>query len=134
MYDVSIVLAGLQRIEDTLCHIIERTSHIKTVNDFMTSPSGVDLLDMVCMRLLAIGETVKAIDKRTNGCLLSNYPDIPWRQIMGVRDRIAHNYFEVNPILIFGILKDNLQPLLVAIQQIKQDLEKAKGAIQENNG
>ncbi len=132
MYDVSIVLAGLQRIEDTLHHIIKRTSQIKTANDFMTSPSGVDLLDMVCMRLLAIGETVKAIDKRTDGCLLSDYPNIPWRQIMGVRDRIAHNYFEVNPVLIFGILKDNLQPLLATIQQIKRDLEKEKGEVQNN--
>ncbi|MDR0836285.1 MAG: DUF86 domain-containing protein [Tannerella sp.] len=94
------------------------------MDDFLTSPSGVDLLDMVCMRLLAVGETVKAIDRRTEGTLLSKYPDVPWRQIMGIRDRIAHNYFEINPLLIFGIIKDNIFPLQDTILRIKEELKK----------
>jgi uncharacterized protein with HEPN domain len=82
----------------------------------------VDLLDMVCMRLLAVGETTKAIDKRTNGNLLSQYPEIPWKQIMGLRDRIAHNYFEINPMLIFEVVQHNIHPLLDVICKIKQDM------------
>jgi hypothetical protein len=62
MYDASIVYNELQRIEYSLQHIIERTERIQTVNDFLTSPEGVDILDMVCMRLLAIGETRKTTE------------------------------------------------------------------------
>ncbi|GHT24183.1 hypothetical protein FACS189430_08660 [Bacteroidia bacterium] len=63
MYDVELALIDLQRIEKSLQHILDRTHHIQTSEHFMLSPEGVDLLDMVCMRLLAIGETVKALDK-----------------------------------------------------------------------
>jgi uncharacterized protein with HEPN domain len=122
MYDTLLIINDLQRIENSLQHIMERTAHIRTVDDFLTSPVGVDLLDMVCMRLLAVGETVKSIDKHTSGQLLSRYPEIPWRQIMGIRDRIAHNYFEVNPALIFEIIVNNILPLLEVIRSLKTEV------------
>jgi uncharacterized protein with HEPN domain len=46
-------------------------------------------LDGVCMNLLAVGETVKNIDKYTHKSLLVNYPSINWQDIMRLRDVIA---------------------------------------------
>jgi len=81
MYDKALVIDGLLDIEDTLLHIIERTSWIKTVDDFTTTPRGVDILDVATIRLMAVGEEIKKIDKRTKGQLLIQYPTIDWKEI-----------------------------------------------------
>ncbi|MDR2814791.1 MAG: DUF86 domain-containing protein, partial [Prevotellaceae bacterium] len=62
---------------------------MKSVSDFVTTPNGIFMLDAVCMNLLAVGEAVKIIDKRTDGKLLPNYLSIPWKDVMGMRDKIA---------------------------------------------
>ena len=47
------------------------------------------VLDGVCMKLIFIGESVKTIDKLSEGELFPLYPVIPWKEIMKLRDVIA---------------------------------------------
>ena len=122
MYDRDLVIEELQKIEETLLHILDRTQEITSVNDFMLSPWGVDMLDVACVRLEAIGETVKKIDKYSNGQILSKYPAIPWKKIMGMRDIIAHHYFEIDVETVFNIVKNDIHPLLNVIQQMKDEI------------
>ena len=81
MYDKTLVIDGLRDIEEALLHVINRTSWIKTAEDFATTPTGMDMLDVVTIRLMAVGEEIKKINKRTNGQLLVQYPNIDWRKI-----------------------------------------------------
>jgi uncharacterized protein with HEPN domain len=74
------------------------------------------------MKLIVIGDTVKTIDKRTDKTLLPLYPSIPWRQIMGTRNFIAHQYHDVDPWEVFSILVDDLPPLLTTIRRMQQDV------------
>ncbi|KAA6315271.1 hypothetical protein EZS27_034245 [termite gut metagenome] len=122
MFDKELVLEQLQRIEETLLHVLDRTQKIATVDDFLSTPWGMDMLDVACIRLEAIGETLKSIDKHSEGQLLSKYPSIPWKKIMGMRDVIAHHYFEVDADVVFNIVKNSIPPLLAIIEQMKQDL------------
>jgi len=122
MYDKALIAEGLQNIEEALLHILDRTSRIKTVEDFLATPTGVDMLDVTAIRLMAIGEEIKKIDKRSEGKFLSRYPDIEWKNIMGLRDFIAHAYFRIDAKVVFDTLH-NLRPLLSAIQQMIVDLE-----------
>ena len=119
-----LVLDALRNIEESLLHIIDRTSTIKTVNDFGATPTGVDLLDIAAIRLLAIGEEIKKIEKRTEGKLLTQYPSIEWKDVMGMRDFIAHAYFRIDAAVIFDTLQNNVPPLLATIQQMIADLLK----------
>ncbi len=41
------------------------------------------------MQLIAIGESLKHIDKLTNNTLLKNYPEIDWKAVKGMRDIIT---------------------------------------------
>jgi len=91
------------------------------VDDFSKTPSGVDMLDVAVVRLEAIGETIKNIDKNTEGLLLLKYADIPWRKIMKMRDIIAHHYFDVDEEVIFNIIKNDLNILLATIRNMKND-------------
>lgn len=100
----------------------ERTAHIKSTDDFLLSPEGMEKLDAACMLLIAIGESLKSFDKVTEKQVLSTYPAIPWNNVMGVRDIIAHHYFNIDAEEIFEIIRDELSPLLVAIRYFIQEL------------
>jgi len=124
MYDKTLVIDGLLDIEEALLHVVDRTSWIKTVEDFVTTPTGVDMLDVATIRLMAVGEEIKKIDKRTKGQLFVQYPNINWKDIMDLRNLIAHEYFRIDAKVIFDTVQNKIQPLLTTIQQVISDLEK----------
>ncbi|MDR2232609.1 MAG: DUF86 domain-containing protein [Tannerella sp.] len=122
MYDKTLVLDGLLDIEEALLHVIDRTSWIKEANDFSTTPQGVDMLDVATIRLMAIGEEIRKIDKRTKGQLLVQYPNIDWKKLTGMRNFIAHEYFRVDAEIIFDTIQNDVQPLLTTIQQMIKEI------------
>lgn len=122
MYDKLLALETLKNIEESMNEVIEWTININYAEDFYKSNEGMILLNAVCMKLLAVGEEIKGLDRRTKGELLKNYKSIPWKQIMGLRDIIAHHYFSLDASVIFSVLKSDINPLLEVIQQITADL------------
>ena len=80
------------------------------------------ILDSICMKLTAIGESVKSLDKITNKKLLANYPEIPWKNVMGVHDIIVHHYFDIDADEIFRICKEDIPQLLPIIHKMINDL------------
>ncbi|WP_195371717.1 MULTISPECIES: HepT-like ribonuclease domain-containing protein [Parabacteroides] len=122
MYNKLVVLHILQLLHDSLIQIIKRSSAIHSPDDFLLSESGVTLLDSICMKLTAIGESLKNLDKITNRQFLINYPEIPWKNVMGIRDIIVHHYFDVDALEIFRISKENVPELLSVIDKMINDL------------
>lgn len=74
------------------------------------------------MLLIAIGESVKRIDKTTNKELLLRYPEIDWKGVMGMRDIIAHHYFDIDAAIVFDVMKNNLPVIKIAIDKMLSDL------------
>ena len=110
---------ALDILEDILSaknKLEERTKEIHSIDDFLNSASGMVMLDATCMLLIAIGESLKNLDKTTNGLLLPTYPSIPWKNVKGLRDIIAHHYFDVDASQILWIIKNEISPLKDAIQ------------------
>ena len=101
----------------------ERTQKIYDIDDFLGSSDGMILLDAVCMLLIAIGESLKNLDKVTEGKLLPTYPSIPWKQIKGMRDIVSHHYFDVDPAQVLWIVKNETTPLKTAIDTFIEKLE-----------
>lgn len=81
------------------------------------------LLDSICMKLIAIGESIKNLDKITNKELLVKYSEIPWKSVMGVRDIIVHHYFDVDADEIFRICKEDIPSLHLVISRMKKELD-----------
>lgn len=111
-----IILHALMKIEKAIRTLQERTKVIKCADDFALTPAGTEKLDAACMLLIVIGESIKNLDRITNRQLLPTYPSIKWKQVMGVRDIIAHHYFDVDIDVIYQIIHDDLTPLLEAIR------------------
>ena len=122
MYDVK-VLHLLDKVIESLEVIQQRTENIHCTNDFLDSATGTLLLDGVCMKLIATGESIKNLDKLTAGNLLIYYPQIPWREVMGMRDIIVHHYFEVDADVIFNTEKENIPLLMDTLLQMREDLK-----------
>ena len=75
-----------------------------------------------CMLIEAIGEGIKKIDATTHQQLLRHRDEIPWHQVMGMRNHIAHGYFDINTDFVWDVLQNDLQPLLAAIDYFIDNL------------
>lgn len=126
MFDKELVLSSLTSIRTALELMIKRMEVVSSVNDFLCSPEGMLRLDAVCMNLIALGETVKGLDKLTNGKLLSNYPEVYWRGVMRMRDKIAHHYFEIDTDVVFQTLQQDIPQMLPIVRKMIEDVENIK--------
>jgi uncharacterized protein with HEPN domain len=115
----------LELINTSLKEVRKRSEKINHADDFLISESGVILLDSICMKLSAVGESIKNLDKITEHQLLPNYPEIPWKNVMGVRDFIVHHYFEVDADVIFEICKNDVPTLISVITKMMNDLRES---------
>jgi len=112
----------LKKLEQAVNRLQERTATIHSVDDFLLTPIGMEKLDAACMVLIAIGESVKNLDKITNGKLLPTYSAIPWKRVMGMRDVIAHHYFDVDADVVYSVIAKEIEPLKKAIAYFKEQL------------
>lgn len=122
MYDKELVKSICSQIKNALLKVEERFSSIQKTEDF-TSKFGMEKLDSICMQLIAVGESLKQIDKITSKNLLCFYPEIDWKGVMGFRDIAAHHYFDIDPDQIFWICKNEIRLLKVTIDKILIELE-----------
>lgn len=122
MYDKSLVIDILRQISNAIETIQKRFEPIKSVNDFTDTPEGMEKLDSICMLLIAIGESIKNIDKITNKTLLPMYPQIDWKGAKGMRDIISHHYFDIDAEEIYNVCDTKLKPLLSVTKTIQKDL------------
>ena len=73
----------------------------------------------VVRKLEIIGEAAKNIPE----AIRQKYPQIPWRDMAGMRDRIIHAYFAVDYVIVWDTLKIDIPRLQPIIQQILEDIE-----------
>ena len=122
MYDKELVRETIQLLEKTLEILLKRVSGITSVHDFLDTENGVILLDSVCMKLIAGGESGRNLDKITDKELLVNYPAVNWKDVMGMRDIIVHHYFDVDPDVVLQTLREDIPLLLGVLKDIESDL------------
>ena len=96
---------------------------IVEANDYPITPEGKEKMAASCMLIEAIGEGVKKIDKMEPGFLTDKSPETQWKQIMGLRDHIAHGYFNLDADIIFDVVKNEIPPLKNILKKIKNDLD-----------
>ena len=118
MHNEEILYYSLIRIASTIERIINNSKYIDNSQYYVHSPAGMERLESTCMLLLAIGESIKGIDKMTQKQLLSNYPEVDWKGAMGIRDIIAHHYFDIDESIVFDVVKNKLPEMLVTINKM----------------
>lgn len=122
MHDEELLYYSLKRIASTIERIINNSKTIDDSQYYVLSPAGMERLESTCMLLLAIGESIKGIDKMTQKQLLPNYPEVDWKGAMGIRDIIAHHYFDIDESIVFDVVKNKLPGMLETINKMKEEL------------
>jgi len=121
------ILSTLEDIKFSIELIKKRFEQINSSDDFLADEDGLEKLDSISMRLVAIGEGFKNIDKLTDKQLLPNYPNVNWKGVKGVRDILSHHYFDLDAETIFVICDSYIDELLMAtismITDIKRDMQ-----------
>ena len=73
----------------------------------------------VVRKLEIVGEVTKNVPEMVR----QKSPQVPWRQMATMRDRIIHRYFAVNYTIVWDTVKDHIPPLQSIIGQILIDME-----------
>ncbi len=122
MHNEELLYYSLKRIASTIERIIDKSKNIDDAQYYVLSPIGMERLESTCMLLLAIGESIKGIDKMTQKRLFQNYPEVDWKGVMGIRDIIAHHYFDIDESIVFDVVKNKLPGMLETINKMIEDI------------
>ena len=119
-----LLLNMLANIKNSITTLYEWNKDVDVFKDLPKTVSGMKTLSADCMLIQAIGEEFKKIDKYTESKLLPLRPEIPWKQVKGMRDFIAHGYFDINIDLVEDVIKNDLKPLEQAVDFFTNYLKK----------
>ncbi|MEI6243224.1 MAG: DUF86 domain-containing protein [Chlamydiota bacterium] len=93
----------LEHIKDSIV-LIEEYSKGAVKSEFIKNRA---LQDAVIRRLEIIGEAVKNLPLSFR----AQHPEIPWKQMAGMRDILIHEYFDVDLVLAWQVVKHELPPI-----------------------
>jgi len=111
----------LEFILESINLIKKRFTKIKNIDDFLTE-EGLLILDAISMRLQAIGEAIKNIDKKDKNFLLKAGNKDYWSKIIKTREIISHHYINLDAEIVYMICNEKLDELKEKIEFLKGKL------------
>jgi uncharacterized protein with HEPN domain len=100
--------ARLQDIEIACVAIIDYTAREAVDSDI--------IFDAIRIRLVEIGEAVKALDEDD----LSSEQTVPWPDLARMRDLLAHRYFDTTHGIVMDTARNDIPALLAAIRRLQE--------------
>ena len=105
----------IKHIYDCICKIEQYTADGR--DEFF---SDHKTQDAVIRNLEVIGQAIKDFGVED---LIADHKDIPWNEISGMRNILAHQYLGVSINTTWAVIEKDLQPLKAAIQDVLKSLE-----------
>ena len=118
--EIELAHAVLGQLKEAIVQLQEWNKDVADMNELEKSPFGMQRLAGNFMLIQVIGESVKKIDNYTNGELWQYRPEIPWKKVIAMRNRISHGYHDLDTEYMDDIIKNDLAPLLEAVEYLLQ--------------
>ena len=84
--------------------------------DYDSFVADTKLVEACVFNLSQMGELCKSIDAD----YAKNYPQIPWNEMYGLRNRIVHDYEGVNMLLVWEIISEDIPALSAALRKLQK--------------
>lgn len=108
------------RLADYLDHMLQAASDACSFVDGMSKPefhADKRTQQAVILSLIVIGEAAtKVMDQHVEFANL--HPEVPWRSMRGMRNRIAHGYFDINLEVVWDTVKTALPVLIAQLREL----------------
>ncbi len=108
--------ANLLGILDSIESILNFSGEYSDVEKFYQDKKT---FDAVLMNFIIVGEGVSRLSDE----LKNNHPDIAWAKAKAFRNIIAHDYFGVNPEIVWQIIQDDTLDLKIKIGRILEEIQ-----------
>jgi len=101
------IIQDIKEAIERIISYISRMEYDDFLHDYKTQ-------DAVIRNIEILGEAAKLLTNKTK----EKYPDIPWKDITGTRDKLIHDYFGVNIDIVWDIAKNEIPTLSAQLQDI----------------
>lgn len=105
----------IQDIIEALWEVEDFTAELQ-YEDFVKDKKTINA---VVRSLEVIGEATKKIPDS----LRLTYPEIPWKRMAGMRDKLIHEYFGIDLEIVWEVINSELPPIKPLIQKVLDDIE-----------
>ncbi len=101
-----------------------RLGHMRdAVREAIEMASGQRRADLetdrkLCLSLVHLLEIIGEAARGVSAEFREKHPDLPWKQIAGMRDRLVHGYFDVNLDIVWRTVTEDLPDLAVKLDQL----------------
>ena len=111
-----------REIGDYVQDILEAIIEVKVFTQRMGPEdfaSDKKTINAVVRSLEVMGEAAKKIPDDVR----QKYPDIPWRSMAGMRDKLIHEYFGIDLDIVWEVISVELPPIKPFVQQVLEDID-----------
>ena len=116
------VLTILEAIEKIKIY----SSDFENPDDFLWANQQLNFNGTVNL-LIAIGEETKKIETK----LKEKFPDIKWKPISGMRDKLSHDYRGIDPNIVWNVIRNELDILKKTMIQMLQEIRYDQKTLEE---
>ncbi|MCG6550984.1 MAG: DUF86 domain-containing protein [Candidatus Magnetominusculus sp. LBB02] len=111
---------------DTLIYIKDIYQHILKIEEFAGDSTQEEFIndEKTYYAVIRCIEIIGEASKHVSNNVRSKYPVIPWRDMSGMRNKVIHAYFGINPQMVWMVVKNDISQLKPLIEVALVDLQK----------
>ena len=95
----------LEFVIESIQVVQKRMKSIQSIDDLLDTEEGQEKLDSILMRMQAIGEAIKNLDKRHPNLLNKQKDSSYWSEIIKMREMISHHYLNIDAEIVFNTIR-----------------------------
>jgi uncharacterized protein with HEPN domain len=107
-------------LRDYINDLIEACEDIITFTEGISYSDFIDdkkTVNAVIRSLEVIGEATKNL----SASFRNKYPNIPWKQMAGMRDKLIHAYFGIDKQMVWQVINNDIPNILILVKEIDID-------------